>query len=281
MDGRAQAAYDHKTFILWQIIKSAGPHAAAVRQAIQNDLKPKQQDYKEIGNWVNARMKEHNVWVILMPVAEVNSEFMQGIMNHPDWKIAFLDNYQFLLVNTADPRGKTVIDNIIAKKAKFPNEFTKSLALAKNLLHSKDPTQVKEGFDHAVKAFEIDNSQGPMQILVTDAARNPVVSAAAIAYIQKYLDAFARNKEQDARNGGYVKRLVAAMIAADYFYKLNNARAIRYDTLTQKYKQQRKQPEAKKCVELAAKHKQNAAKYAVIFTQYKKERSAIGLRGKW
>ena len=246
MDGRAQAAYNHDKFLLWQYIKSGGP---AVRNAKFAKRKLKGEDFKKIGIWVDEQLKKYNAWVILMPINQINSDFMIGVQTTTNWRMAFLDNHQFLMINIDTPQGKKLLTEILNEKAKYPNEYTQHLALAKNLLLFQNPVRAKQGLDHAIKAFEIENSQAPMQLLVHDAARrHRELRAQANNYIKQYLDKFIANHDEYATQGGYTKKLVAAMIAANY--------------LTPQSSEYRK-------------------KYGDLEKAYKEEQREIGLRGRW
>lgn len=246
MDGRAQAAYNHDKFLLWQYIKSGGP---TVRKAALAKRKLKEKDYRNIGEWVDEQLKKYDVWVILMPIDQIHSDFMIGVQRTFNWRMAYLDNYQFLMIDIETEQGKKLLDDIINEKAKYPNEFTKHLSLAKNLLLYKDPGRARQGLDHAIKAFEIENSQGPMQLLVNDAARRHVeLRDQANSYIKQSLDKFIANKDEYSKQGGYTKKQIAAMIAARYL-----------STLSSEYRK----------------------KYGNLESQYIAEQKALGRRGRW
>ena len=240
MDGRAQAAYDHNTFKLWQHIKSGGPPGAKARNLRSKGKPVKYKDFVEIGEWIDEQLKAHDVWIFLMPVTEISSDFTLGIMRLSKWRTAFMDNNQFLMFDSQTPQGKQLLDNILNNKAKYPNEFSRNLTMAKNLLILQDPNRQKQGLDHIIKAFEIENSQGPMQLLVYDAARShPRLRTPANAYMKKFLDDFIINKDTYAKQGGYVKKLVAAMIAANHLAGENAEYRKKYGGLTEEYKNER------------------------------------------
>lgn len=235
MDGRAQAAYDHKTFRLWQFIKSGGPPARKAYRTGRKKLK--RQDNVEIGKWIDAQMKEHDVWIVLMPINEINSDFMLSIMTQSNWRTAFMDNYQFLVFDKDTPKGKKLLADILNKKVKFPNEFSRNLTMAKNLLLFSDPSRSRQGLDYAIKAFEIDNSQGPMQLLIHDVAgRHPHLKARANARIRKYMDDFINDKDTYAKQGGYVTKLIAAIVAADHLSRQSTQSRKKYRALANEYK---------------------------------------------
>jgi hypothetical protein len=232
MDGRAQAAYNHDKFILWQYIKSGGP---IVRNAQLARRQLTGEDYKKIGEWIDGQMKQYNVWVILMPVNQINDTFMIAMQTTTNWRTAFMDNYQFLMVDKDTPQGETLINNILSEKAVYPDEHTKDLALAKNLVMFQDPNLALRGLAYAKKAFEISHSQAPMQVLVHDAGRRPQLRAEVASYVKEYLDEFIANKDKYATEPGYVKKLVAAMIAADFLYRQGTPDTRQYQGLTDEY----------------------------------------------
>ncbi len=239
MDGRAQAAYNHDKFTLWQTIKSGGPAAYAPKAARRN---PTHADFQKIGEWVDQQLKNHDVWVVLMPINEINSDFMMGLQTQTNWRTAYMDNTQFLLIDKDTPQGRKLLDDILNQQAKFPNEFSKELTLAKNMLAFKDEDLSRRGLQHAKKAFEIDSSQAPMQLLVHEAAiRHPHLRAEATAYIVGWMDRFIENKDAWSKEGGYTKKLVAAMIAANYLAVLDNGEyREKYGGLKDQYEQEQK-----------------------------------------
>ena len=151
-----------------------------------------------------------------------------------------MDNYQFLMFDSETPQGKQLLGNILDEKAKYPNEFSRNLTLGKNLLLLQNPERAKQGLAHVIQAFEIDNSQGPMQLLVHEAARrHPHLRTPANDYMKKFLDDFIENKDTYAKQGGYVKKLVAAMIAANHLAGENAEYRKKYGSLDDIYKRER------------------------------------------
>ena len=93
-----------------------------------------------------------------------------GLQTQTNWRTAYMDNTQFLLIDIDTPQGRKLLDDILNQQAKFPNEFSKELTLAKNMLAFKDEDPVAPRAAACQKAFEIDSSQAPMQLLVHEAA---------------------------------------------------------------------------------------------------------------
>jgi len=239
MDGRAQAAYDHDKFQLWNYIKSGGPAAQNARLAKR---KPTNDDYTKIGKWINQQMKKYNVWVILMPTNELNSTFVKGLKKSPNWATVYADTYQRMWVDTGDPRGKTLITDVLSQKAKFPNEFSRNFTLGGILIGAADIRAAQAGCDYARKAFQIRPSQISIIELIY-ATRRKELKKAATADIKQYLEQFTKNKEDLSKKGDYEKKLLAAIWAGKYLApqirRTNPELSKKYANLTKEYETDR------------------------------------------
>lgn len=239
MDGRAQAAYDHDKFQLWNYIKSGGPaaqNARLARRKLTND------DYNKIGKWINQQMKKYNVWVILMPANELNSTFVKGLKKSPNWATAYADTYQRMWVDTDTPKGKTLLTDVLSQKAKFPNEFSRNFTLGDILIGAADIRAAQAGYEHARKAFQIRPSQVSIIKLIY-ATRRKELKKAATADIKQYLEQFTKNKEDLSKKGDYEKKLLAAIIAGKYLVpqirRTNPELSKKYAKLTKEYETER------------------------------------------
>ena len=216
MDGRAQAAYDHDKFQLWNYIRRGGHIADSVRLARRN---PTSDDYVKIGKWLDNQMKKEDVWVIMMPTSQVvdprNNTFALSLQKNDNWQVAYMDNYQYIFVNINTTKGNKLMSNVLSQRARFPNELSKNLTLARNFLRAQDAQQSMFGLNYAVKALQIDPSQTSMMELMY-AARRKNLKKAATAHTKEYFDKFIDNKDTWSKQGGYEKRLVAATVAARY-----------------------------------------------------------------
>ena len=110
MDGRAQAAYDRKAYEVWSEIMFGGPY---VQSARLRGHKLTSADYTKIGDWISERLKNRNVWVILMPANQFNTAFVKGIERTKEWQLVFLNNKQRLYVDTQSPQGKEFFDKVL------------------------------------------------------------------------------------------------------------------------------------------------------------------------
>ena len=81
MDGRAQAAYEPDVYIDWITIMSGGP---AIQKARGSRRNPTQKEFQQAGKWVTEIFKKKNVWVILMPTNQFDSDFMCAIESLPN-----------------------------------------------------------------------------------------------------------------------------------------------------------------------------------------------------
>jgi hypothetical protein len=212
MDGRAQAAYDHNKFQLWNYIKAGGPGAENARLARR---KLTADDHTKIGKWIDQQMKKYNVWVILMPAVEFNSMFVKALKKNKNWATVYTDTYQRMFIDTDAPKGKALISDVLNQKVKFPNELSRNLTLGHILIGASDPRLSQAGCEYLKKALKIRPSQIPMMELIYAAGYKHLRNSAR-AGIKEYFERFAKNKEAWSKQGGYEKKLTSAIMAARY-----------------------------------------------------------------
>lgn len=217
MDGRAQAAYEPRAYQRWQEVLSGGP---TVQSARIRKRKLTTADYVKIGRWTDKQLKNYKVWVVLMPSAEVNKPFSRGLEHNPNWPLVFFSNKQKLFVDVTTPQGKKVFEGIFNGKTLYPDEFSRNLIIAHNmLLFGKGEAAKKRGLDFAIKAFELNPSQAPArEILYATkfAELKPLVND----FCKNYLDDFARNKNLYAKQDGYLHRIWVALLTTDYLRRI-------------------------------------------------------------
>jgi len=213
MDGRAQAAYNTDAYNDWIYIMSGGDPAYRVRQLLKRNFNLN--DYRDVGVWVSNKLGEEDVWVVLMPSDQFDSELVRGIDMSPLWKTVFLNNKQKLFVRTDTRRGAEMYLGIYNGQTKFPDEFTKELTKAYNQTKLKSQELAEEGMQSAIKAFELHPSQMPMQVIV-QAAQRDFLRQSAIDYCKNFVESFENNFETYNENDGYAQRLLAAEMAANF-----------------------------------------------------------------
>ena len=175
------------------------------------------------------------------------------LSSHPDWVPVYTDNYQQMYVNKTMEKGRDLFAKIMEKKAKFPTEFSENLTLGRLYLRTANPRLATEGFVRAVKALELDASRGAMALIAYEATRRPNFRKKAIECMENYVADFTKNKNSLSNEGGYAKRLEAAVVAVDYLGRIL-------------YK--KSDPELSK-------------KYLSMYVEYWGERSGIGRDYKW
>jgi hypothetical protein len=213
MDGRAQAAYNHNTFRLWQTIHAGGSIA---RKTMMKDGKISPEKMKEIGKWIDQQLKQYDVWVILMPKSQEGSTFMRAVRQQANWKTAFIDNTQHLMVNIQTPQGKDLIDKILNDTAVFPDSYSKSISTSTAIFENNDRQRTKDLYPMVKSAF--DQSQDPTTTLsmIEIAKRIPGLREKIIEDLQAYLDGFIQDKDAYQKKDGYSLRLKSAEISARF-----------------------------------------------------------------
>jgi hypothetical protein len=213
MDGRAQAAYEPRVYQVWSTIMSGGPltQSAAVRKTSP--------DYVQVGQWIDEQLKKYDVWVVLMPLTDsevYNGPFVRGIERNPNWPLAYFDNKQKLFVDISTPQGKELFEGIFNGKTLYPDDFSRNLILAYNMLSfGKSIPEKKQGLDFAIKAFNLYPSQAPMQLILSArqyAELQPLIGD----FCKNYLDEFAKNKGLYVKQDGYLDRIWTTLFACKY-----------------------------------------------------------------
>jgi len=225
MDGRAQAAYNRETFDLWSEIMSGGrftigmvASARARRKSLSAD------DYAKIGRWMDDKLKEHNVWIILMPAAVYNDperknpyHVVKGLEYNSDWPLVFFNDKQKLFVDYTTPQGKQLFDGIRTRKTIYPDDYHRSLILAH---YSKGPDSKKQGLDFAIEAFNLNPSAAPMMEIIFYAARFAEMRPRITNFCKNYFDTFVKNKDAYIKQDGYRLKVQAVHLAGNYLEKV-------------------------------------------------------------
>ena len=249
MDGRAQAAYNHDKFRLWQEYYLGGAQAMRIRMSRRYATA---KETVKIGEWLDEKMKDAGIWVFVLPNSQFAKDpdplfvnyFPLALPTQRDWRLAYLDDYQQMYIDYSDPRGIKLLNEVYQEKAKFPNEYSHKLTLANILMQIPDEKAQQKGLEYAREALEINPSQMTMAALTHMATRRSSLKAAADEYIEKYVDGFIGNQDEYRKKGGYVKYLTAALLGCQYLegnYSSNDKnRSIQYKEFAEKCYQERK-----------------------------------------
>jgi hypothetical protein len=221
MDGRAQAAYEPKVYGVWSNIMFGGRIAYQLKQSARlRGQKLTAADYAKIGQWIDKQLKEHEVWAVLMPSNQFDTPFVRGLEHNPDWLVAFLNNKQKLFVDKATPQGEELLAGIDSGQTLYPDDFSKNLILAHNLLlPGKGKADHKRGLDFAIKAFKLNQSQAPMREIMSARRFRELIPEVG-KFCKVYLDEFTENENRWAKQDGYHHRLIAAVWAANHLRRI-------------------------------------------------------------
>jgi hypothetical protein len=250
MDGRAQAAYNHDTFKLWQTVFSGGAGGQKASQAFRGmqDLAetgrrntPKYQELEKVytenivsaGTWISQQLAERDVWVVLMPITQEHSTFVKALKTTDSWKTAYLDDIQHMLVNVQTSKGEALIAAIRDGKALFPTAYAQSLTTFHVITENRITDRYADLYRLAKEAFDL-NPAPASAMLLTQLRGAPKTQEDLAAFLTDFLE------HQDAyqQEAGYFQRLNTARICADFLADQSTGEAKQYRTLAKTFKQE-------------------------------------------
>lgn len=219
MDGRAQAAYNHDKFKLWQTIFAGGPIA---QQASMQGKKLTPELYQEIGQWIGQQLDEYHVWVVLMPITQENSVFMKALKATGSWKTAYMDDIQHMLVNTQTSKGEALISQILKGEALFPNDYDKDLTTFYVITENRVTDRYSDLYNLAKNAFALNPT--PTAALLLSSLRNSPDAQELLAH---YLADFVKDQKAYEERAGYLQFLNTARICARFLADKKTADSLR------------------------------------------------------
>lgn len=268
MDGRAQAAYQQKVYDLWTNIMAGGRIAYSLQQrAKARNRQLNAQEYRRIGKWIDKQLENYKqllagseggqnnetkeqggkeVWTSLMPAGQFDTVFVRALTYMPEWQLIFLNNEQKLFVDARTPQGKELLRGIWTGKTKYPTKFSEYLIKAHRLLMSEGNSENhRKGFEFAKKAFAERPSQSPLRKIMF-AARYRELRKEVFTFCREYFKSFEENKDALAGEDGYHRKLVSALLSAQYLSQVeknrgNMEKASEYSAKYRKYRKERKQ----------------------------------------
>ncbi|MEN6309465.1 MAG: hypothetical protein ABFD91_17085 [Anaerohalosphaeraceae bacterium] len=234
MDGRAQAAYNHDTFTLWQVIYG-GTECPAVKNAFLARRAMTDTDYRAMAEWINQMLKPYDVWVVLVPMNQGNSDFMKALSRSGNWKTAYYDNCQWMMVDTRHEKGETLISSIINGSAVFPNELSRNMTLTK-LLPTVFNSNLSSTLEQsAAEAFRIRPCTVTLIELI-NAGMTTGNHKLILDQLTAYLTDFEANRAAYRKQDGYLERLRCAIITSDNLSRNMPAKKQDYIKLANDYK---------------------------------------------
>jgi hypothetical protein len=217
MDGRAQAAYNHSTFLLWNEISTGGPAAKALFDKGKRVTDWTTEEFRSVGRWIDGQLKQRDVWVTLMPATQdqEDSLFMRSLRSLPNWKTAYTDRMQRLLVDTDSEQGKTLIDKVLRGEAKFPDKLSKSLTVTTAIFENNYVQRMGDLYAIAKEGFDV-FPHPSMTIALTRVSGVPQFRDKITEDLKNYIDDFERHKETYMNQDGFLYRLSSAQVASIY-----------------------------------------------------------------
>ncbi len=231
MDGRAQAAYDRRTFDAWNTIWNAGTYGTAIlrKQAKKQAVTPK--DYKAAGTWITKQLRDWGVWAALTPQGQFEKFFSRALDYLPnDWALVYQDGKQKLFVDRTTAQGKVLVNGIKSGRTVYPNDFIRCLNLAHfNMVYGGVAAR-DQALTYAIKACQINPCQAAMQELWVLSQYAPKLIPRIMQFCQTHVQDFEDHKEEYAHMHGFQERLGAARIACRILLKYGKGK-IATDTL--------------------------------------------------
>jgi hypothetical protein len=228
MDGRAQAAYNHDIYRLWQNIFSGGP--IAIAEQAKNRDKMSDKTYQQIGEWINGQLEERDVWVTLMPSSQEKSTFIRALQKTGSWKTAYIDGVQHMLVDKKTAKGTALLSQILNGQAQFPNAYTKDLTTFMVIMENAVSDRYSDLYKLAKEAFTLHPTPTTAMMLLKLRG-----TPAILDDFTDYLNNFIEQKKTYQNEDGYQQRLRAAIVAADYLAVEDPDNRSRYNTLIQQF----------------------------------------------
>jgi hypothetical protein len=171
-------------------------------------------DYVKTGEWLDSRLKQYKVWVVLMPSNQFGTPFEEGIRHNASWRQVYLDDKQKLYVDISTPRGLEILKGVGDGNTIYPEKCYRDIIIAHNMLaFGGSAEQLDMGLQCALSAFEESPMRTPMQLIQMYYERYPQCRPQVNAFWQKELEDFHANKKKYLSSDGYYYRAVAALMA--------------------------------------------------------------------
>ena len=240
MDGRAQAAYDIKTFDIWtyimagglrgsvgyEIMQAAGMRAASSGENLGQILTP--DDYTKIGKSMSDELEKRGVWVVLMPAAVYNDPdkpssyyAIKAFEQNPNWPIVFFNNRQKLYVDVRTPQGRELFDGISNGKTIYPDDYHLNLIRAHTWFYYKRGIEAKkEALDFAITAFNLNPMPSTVIEILLMGTNFSELSSKVNQFCSDYFAEFSEKKNIWLKQDGYRHKVEAARLVCYHLKKL-------------------------------------------------------------
>jgi hypothetical protein len=245
MDGRAQAAYDRRTFDIWtsimsgglpgsrgyEIMQAAQMRSQTTRMGLEEILNP--EDYIELGQSFGNELEKRDVWVVLMPSAVYNDPdkpasyfVIKGFEQNynSNWRLVFLNNRQKLFVDVRTPQGKELFEGIFNGKTIYPDDYHLNLIRAHSWIRYQQGIESKKkALDFGIKAFNLNPMPTTIYEILTMAVNFPELSPTVDKFCSDYFDEFIEKEDMWSKKDGYRHKVEAVQMACYHLKRLARA----------------------------------------------------------
>ncbi|MFZ5788238.1 MAG: hypothetical protein ACOY3Y_17505, partial [Acidobacteriota bacterium] len=212
IDGRAQEAFTAETYAAYSEMAAGGPPGFL---PLLEGRSPAVQEIRQMATWLEARLRSMDVWLALVPEEDASSGYARALFATGSWRIAYFGRHHALLVDSSSPAGSTLLTRIRAGTAAFPDEASRTLALASSFLAGPSPKAANEALDLAIRSYGLDPTPAAVRVALACGRTEPLrgrVRSFAESVVADHL----RVRGQRARLAGLLVSNTSARIALSY-----------------------------------------------------------------
>lgn len=163
------------------------------------------------------------------------SFFMRALKQTPNWKTAYLDNTQHLLVNINTPQGKQLIDKILADEAIFPDSYCKNITTSTAISENNDRERFNDLYPLIKGAFE-ERQDSTSTLGMIRVASLPKIRPKIAADLQTYLDDFIQHQNVYQKQAGYYHRLASAELSIRFLSTYRPKEKKKYEEFSEMFR---------------------------------------------
>jgi hypothetical protein len=212
IDGRAQEAFPATIVHDYLELAVGGP---AGIDATAEGRPPSPPELAAMSAWVGARLRRDAIWVAFLPAEREGDGIARALAASPDWRVAYRDPWQSILVDVGDSRGRALDAAVASGAADFPDEATRQLTLAARHAGSPDSAARRAALAAAVRAWALRPSAAAV-VAALQAGAAPALRGEALAFASGLVDEYRRDGSRWARQNGYYERATAFVTAASF-----------------------------------------------------------------
>jgi hypothetical protein len=220
IDGRAQAAYPAAVVPEYIELGVGGPVGVA---AASEGRSPTPSELRDMGEWVDARLKRSSVWLAVVPDERAGDGVFRALAQRGNWRVTFRDSFHALLVDTDSPRGRRLDAAVAAGTAAFPDEATRLLTEAARSAATSEAAARRDALAAAERSFGLRPSAAAIAVAI-QAGAAPELRGEAVAFARRVVAEYRRDEARFLRENGFYERATAVIAAASLLERDANLR---------------------------------------------------------